>query len=324
MKAVRVHEFGGPAVLRLERVPDPASGPGQLVVRVRGAGVNPVDAYIRSGTYARRPALPYTPGTDAAGVVEATGPLADTLRPGDRVYVCGITGGAFSGAYAELVLCERSQVHPLPDRLSFAQGAAVGVPYATAYRALFQRAGALPGETVLVHGASGGVGTAAIQLAVAHGLTAIGTAGTDRGLELLREQGLQHALNHRQPDYLRQVLDATGGRGVDVVLEMLANVNLANDLSILAMHGRIVVVGNRGTIEIDPRMTMARDASIVGMALWNVAETDLARIYAAIGAGLANATLRPVVGRELPLGEAPRAHEAVMEPGAHGKIVLVP
>jgi NADPH:quinone reductase len=320
MRAIRVRELGGPEVMRLEEVPDPQPGPGQVAVRVHAAGVNPVDAYIRSGGYALKPSLPYTPGTDAAGVVESTGPDVKSVKVGDRVY----TAGTVSGAYAELAVCAASQVHRLPGQVTYAQGAAVSVPYGTAYRALFQRAAALPGETVLIHGASGGVGIAAVQLARAEGLTVIGTAGTDRGKQLVAEQGADHVVDHRAPGYLEQVRALTDGRGVDVILEMLANANLGKDLPILAQNGRVVIIGSRGSVEINPRDTMAREASILGMSLLFAPASDLARIHAALVAGLEIGTLRPVVGQEIPLREAPRAHQAVMEAGAYGKIVLIP
>jgi len=320
MKAIRVRGFGAPEVLRVEDVPELQPGPGQVIVRVKAAGVNPVDAYIRTGTYARTPALPYTPGFDAAGVVESVGKGVAHASTGNRVYV----GWSLSGTYAEQALCAESQVHPLPERVSYAQGAAVHVPYATAYYGLFLRAGASPGETVLVHGASGGVGVAAVQLARAAGMTVIGTAGSDKGREMVVQQGAHHVLDHRAPGYLERLHALTGGRGVDVVLEMLANVNLGKDLGILAPGGRVVVIGSRGTVEIDPRMTMSRNASIVGLTLFNASERETATIHAALVAGLESGTLRPVVGQEMPLAEAPRAHHAVMEPGAYGKIVLCP
>src|SRR5881628_1818399 len=230
MKAIRVHEFGGPEVLRVEEVPTPEPGPGEVLVRMHAIGVNPVETYIRAGTYAYKPALPYAPGNDGAGVVEQVGPNVNKFKPGDRVY----TAGSLSGTYAEFALCRAEQVHPLPSNVSFAQGAAMGTPYATAYRGLFQRAKAKPGETLLVHGASGGVGTAAVQLARARGLRVLGTAGTERGLQLVREQGAHHVFDHRAPDYLAQITEATSGRGVDAIIEMLANVNLAKDLTLLA------------------------------------------------------------------------------------------
>src|SRR6267378_2418047 len=230
MKAIRVHEFGGPEVLRLEEMPTPQPGPVQMLVRMHAIGVNPVETYIRAGTYAYKPPLPYTPGNDGAGVVEEIGDSVTEFKPGDRVY----TAGSLNGTYAEFALCKTEQVHPLPANASFAQGAAMGTPYATAYRGLFQRAEAKPGETVLVHGASGGVGTAAVQLARARGLRVFGTASSDEGRKLACEQGAHEVFDHRAPDYLARILDATAGRGVDVVLEMLANVNLGNDLTVLA------------------------------------------------------------------------------------------
>lgn len=320
MKAIRVHEFGGPETLRFEDVPDPSPGPDQVVVRVEAIGVNPVDTYIRAGRHAVRPDLPYTPGSDAGGVVAAVGEKVARVKIGDRVY----TTGTISGAYAEQTLCNESQIQPLPERVSYAQGAAVNVPYATAYRALFHRAQAREGEAVLVHGASGGVGIAAVQLAHAAGLKVIGTGGTDEGRQLVKEQGADYVLDHHAPDYLDQIVALTGNRGVEVILEMLANVNLGKDLNILAKHGRVVVIGSRGTVEIDPRATMMRDASILGMTLMNVSEQDKASIHGALVAGLADGTLRPVVGREMPLEDARRAHEAVLEAGAYGKIVLIP
>ena len=319
MKAIRVNSFGGPDVLRLEDVPTPKPGPDEVLVRIEAVGVNPVETYIRAGSYARLPELPYTPGNDGAGVIEHVAADASEFKAGDRVY----TAGSVSGTYAEFSLCKNEQVHPLPANVSFAQGAAMGTPYATAYRGLFQRADAKPGETVLVHGASGGVGTAAVQLARACGLRVFGTAGSDEGLKLVREQGAHEVFDHRAPDHFEQAMKATDGHGIDVIVEMLANVNLGKDLSPLAKGGRVVIIGSRGRVEIDPRDTMQRDADVRGMILPNTPPADLASIHAALVAGLGNGTLRPVIGKEFPLAEAAQAHRAVMEPGAMGKIVLV-
>jgi NADPH2:quinone reductase len=320
MKAIRVHEFGGPEVMKLEEVPNLTPGPGQVVVSVKAVGVNPVDSYIRAGTYAVKPPLPYTPGMDAAGTVEAVGQRVESVEVGERVYVAG----TLSGAYAAQALCDASHVHRLPERVSFAQGAGVNVPYATAYRALYNRAHGQPGETVLVHGASGGVGIAAVQMARAGGLTVIGTAGTEKGRKLVLEQGAHHVVDHRKEGYAEEIMALTNGRGVDVILEMLANVNLAKDLTLLALRGRVVVIGNRGSIEINPRATMQRDLSILGLTLLNATKEELVSIHAALIAGLESGTLHPVVGREMPLAEAPLAHRAVMESGAYGKIILIP
>lgn len=320
MKAIRVDAFGGPDVLRLEEVPNRQPGRGEVVVRIHAAGVNPVETYIRAGKYARLPELPYTPGNDGAGLIAQVGADVSEFKAGDRVY----TGGSLSGTYAEFALCKKEQVHPLPVNISFAQGAAMGTPYATAYRGLLQRAGAKPGETVLVHGASGGVGTAAVQLARAHGLRVLGTAGSEQGITLAREQGAHEVFDHRAADHFDQIIKATGGGGVDVIVELLANVNLGKDLTVLAKNGRVVIIGSRGPVEINPRDTMQREADIRGMILPNTPPAEMASIHAALVAGLENGTLRPVIGKEFPLAEAARAHQAVLESGALGKIVLVP
>ena len=320
MKAIHVHEFGGPDVLRLEEVPTPQPGPGEMLVRMHAVGVNPVETYIRAGTYGRLPELPYTPGNDGAGVVEQVGADVSDSKAGDHVY----TAGSISGTYAEFALCKKEQVHPLPANISFAQGAAMGTPYATAYRGLLQRADAKPGETVLVHGASGGVGTAAVQLARARGRRVFGTAGSDEGRKLAREQGAHEVFDHHAPDHFEQIMNATGGRGVDVIVELLANENLGKDLTILAKGGRVAIIGSRGRVEIDPRDAMQRDVDLRGMVMPNTPPAELASIHAALVAGLENGTLRPVIGKEFPLADAAQAHQAVMELGALGKIVLVP
>jgi len=303
MRAIRVHEFGDPDVLRLEELAEPRPVDDEVLVRVQAAGVN--------RAYGKLPALPYTPGSDAAGVLQDSGA---------RVYVAG----SLSGTYAEYALCRRDQVNFLPDQLSFAQGAALGVPYVTAYRALFQRAKALPGEAVLVHGASGGVGLAAVQFALAAGLAVVGTAGSDAGRELIAAQGAARAFDHRDPLHLQAAFETTGGRGFDLIVELLANVNLGDDLTALAPRGRVVVIGSRGTVELDPRDLMNADGAVLGMLLPNATAEDLAAAHTAIGTGLRDGSLRPVVSRELPLAEAARAHRHLMERPALGKLVLVP
>ena len=320
MKAIRVKEFGPPEVMQLEETPDLIPAAGQVLVRVSAAGVNPVDTYIRSGIYRPDLKLPYTPGLDAAGIISAVGPDVRHRKVGQRVYVAW----SLSGTYAEAVLCKEFQTHPLPDRISFGQGAAIGVPYGAAFRALFQRAHAVAGETVLVHGASGGVGIAALQLARSRGLTVIGTAGSVEGMKLVLAQGAHHVLNHNSPGYLEHLSELTCGRGVAVILEMLANVNLNNDLGVVATNGRIVIIGSRGRVEIDPRVAMGKEASILGMTLYNAGEKDLESMHAAFVAGLSNGTLVPVVSREIPLAEAATAQHAVLEGSTFGKIVLVP
>jgi NADPH:quinone reductase len=320
MKAILVRQFGGPEVLKLEEVPTPKPAAGQVLVRIHGAGVNPYDTYMRAGTYAIKPPLPYTPGSDAAGVIEAVGEGVKRVKPGDRVY----TAKTITGAYAEYALALEGQVHTLPAKINFSQGAGVWVPYGTAYHALSHSAKAHASETVLVHGASGGVGSAAVQMARAMGLTVLGTAGTQKGLELVKREGAHQVFDHRKAGYQEEIMKATDGRGVDIILEMLANENLAHDLKLLAPNGRVVIIGNRGEITINPRDLMQRRASARGFTLWAITPAEEADIHAGLIAGLENGTLRPVVGKELPLAEAVRAHKEILEPGAAGKIVLIP
>jgi NADPH2:quinone reductase len=320
MKAILVHEFGGPEVLKLEEVPTPKPAAGQVLVRVQAVGVNPYDTSMRAGTYAVKPPLPYTPGSDAAGVIEAVGDGVKKVKPGDRVY----TARTVTGAYAQYALALEEQVHGLPDKISFGQGAGVWVPYGTAYHALHHSAEAKASETVLVHGASGGVGSAAVQMARAAGLNVLGTAGTQKGIDLVRREGAHQVFDHSKAGYQEEIMKATGGRGVDIVLEMLANVNLSADLKMLATNGRVIIIGNRGEITINPRDLMLRRASARGFTLWAITPAEAAEIHDGLFAGLENGILRPVVGKELPLAEAARAHKEILEPGAAGKIVLVP
>jgi NADPH2:quinone reductase len=306
--------------MKIEEAPVPQPEAGQVVVQVHAVGVNPVDTYIRAGWQGYSPKLPYTPGFDAAGVVESVGDGVTRVSVGERVYCAG----TLSGSYAEKALCDQFQLHLLPEQISFAQGASVPIPYATAYRGLFQRAKAEPGEVILIHGASGGVGLAAVQLARAAGMTVIGTAGSERSQRLVLEQGAHHVFDHHSPEHIQQALELTGGEGVDVILEMLANVNLGKDLTMLAKGGRVVVIGSRGDVQITPRNLMSRDASILGMSLINASKQELSGIHAFLVTGLGNGTLHPVIGKELPLNEAAQAHHLIIESSAYGKIVLIP
>ena len=319
MKAILVEKFGDPEVMMMKEVPDPIPSEGQVVVRVHAIGVNPVDCYIRSGLYSQPAPLPYTPGIDGAGVIEAIGAGVKHRKIGDRVYITW----SVTGTYAEKVICTEAQVHLLPEGITFAQGAAIGVPYGAAFRALFQKAHAFPGENLLVHGASGGVGIAAVQLAHAAGLRVIATVGSDQGRQLALEAGAQAVIDHREANHLAKIADLTCGVGLNVILEMLANVNLGDDLGALATGGRVVIIGSRGRVEIDPRDAMGKEATIIGMTLFNATQHDLNSMNAAFIAGLENGTVRPVVSQELPLANAVRAHHEGMETHTLGKIVLV-
>jgi len=324
MKAIRVRGFGDPSVMKLEDVTEPQTGAGQVLVEVKAVGVNPVDTYIRNGQYASLPPLPYTPGSDAAGVVSAVGSDVAQFKAGDRVYISGTVEGRASGSYAQRALCTVDQVHHLPSHVTFAEGAGVGVPYVTAWRALFDKGRAAPGETVLIHGASGAVGVGAVQMAAAAGLRVFGTAGSERGRALARDQGAHEVFDHTAAGYEKDIVAKTGGRGVDLVIEMLANVNLVKDLDLIAKRGRIAIVGNRGALELNPRAIMGKDATVVGFTNWNALPAELATAHAAIVAGMERSGYKPQVGKEMPLADAPRAHEDVLKPGAYGKIVLIP
>jgi NADPH2:quinone reductase len=319
MKAIRVQQFGEPEVLQIADVPDLTPTAGQVLVRIEAAGINPVETYIRSGKYAKLPALPYTPGTDGAGTIAALGSEVTGWKVGDRVYLAG----SITGTYAEQALCESVHLHPLPDKVSVAQGAALGVPYTTAHVALFHRGQLRSGEIILIHGATGGVGLAAVQLAQTVGARVLGTGGTSEGRSLLLDEGAYAVFDHHSEDYPQRVLDTTDERGVDFILEMLANVNLGKDLPMLANNGRVVVVGSRGPVEINPRDLMARNADVRGVMVFGTPAPVLTEAHLAIISGLKEGTLRPIIAREIPLADAAEAHKAVMAPGASGKIVLV-
>lgn len=324
MRAILVRTHGDPSVMKTEEALDPCPGPGQVLVRLHAAGVNPVDTYIRAGGYGRLPSLPYTPGIDGAGVIEAVGEGTDlrrgsrTLGPGDRVWVCVLGGGT----YAQRVVTQAHEVHGLPESVTFEQGSRLGVPYLTAWRAMLQIGQARPRQSVLIHGASGGVGSACVQIGAASGVRMIGTAGTVEGLAFIRALGCEAAFNHREKGYEQQILDETGGRGVDLVIEMLANVNLERDMGLVAPRGRIVVVGNRGETTINARRLMGKDSSIHGMALFNATREELLECAAGVEGGLRAGWLRPVVHEVMPLKDAPRAHEWVMADGKRGNVVL--
>lgn len=319
MKAIVVTEFGGPEVLQLTECKLRAPGEGEVLIQVKAVGVNPVETYIRAGTYPRLPALPFTPGGNVAGTVESCGLGVATLKAGDRVY----SAATVTGAYAEKSICNAVDVFSLPDSLSFAQGTALGVPAATAWRGLFTRGEGKKGERVLIHGASGSVGQAAVQLALGAGLEVYGTAGSSVGCTLVEKLGAK-AFNHNIPGYDGEIRKATSGEGFDLILEMLANKNLEMDLDLLAPRGRVVIIGSRGRIEIDPRATMGKESDIRGLALFNATATELIETHEALAQAMAKGILSPTISQEFSLTDAPVAHDLVVKDGNGGKIVLVP
>lgn len=324
MRAIQFHSFGGPEVLKLDEVQDPVPGPDEVIIRVKAAGVNPADTYMRNGTYRIQPTLPCIPGGDAAGDIVELGENVTDLKVGDRVFTGVALGFDFTGCYAELVRRPCKNVRLIPEHISYAEAVTFGVSYPTAHYALFARGGAKAGEKLFIHGASGSVGTSAIQLAKRAGLKVIGSAGSEAGLELVLGEGADHAVKHSEDGYLDVVRKAFDGDGPDLILEMLANENLAADMEIAAQCGRIVVIGNRGEIEINPRMAMMKELDIRGIMLWNASEVHLNEIMTDILAAATENTIKPKVGRQLPHGDAAKAHQLVLQTGNAGKIVLIP
>ncbi|XP_062993429.1 quinone oxidoreductase [Elgaria multicarinata webbii] len=321
MRAVKVFEFGGPEVLKLQSdISLPVPKENQVLIKVHACGINPVETYVRSGNYAIKPALPYTPGTDVSGVIQGVGEHVAAFKKGDRVF----TISTVSGGYAEYTVASVDTVFSLSDKLDFKQGAAIGIPYFTAYHALFQKGSAKAGETVLVHGASGGVGIATCQIARAYGLKVLGTAGTEEGMKLVLKNGAHKAFNHRKKDYLAQIKEEAGTGGVNVIIEMLANVNLANDLQLLSSGGRVMIVGCRGPIEIHPRDTMLKESSIRGVSLWSASKEEKHECAASVLAGIDAGWLKPVLGPEYLMEKVAEAHKDIIHSqGALGKMVLL-
>jgi NADPH2:quinone reductase len=321
MKAIVIQETGGPEVVLVRQVPDPVPGPEEVLIQVHASGVNPVDVYHRQGTI-YKPQLPYIPGWDGAGDIVAIGSEVDATKVpelGSRVWFHHRPGGSL----AELVAVPFDRVFALPDTLTYDQGAALGVPYATAWRALRDRGEIIPGCHVLIHGASGGVGLAAIQIALSHKALVWGTAGTREGRMLVMGSGAEAVFDHHDPDHFASSKAATDdARGFDIILENLANINLTKDLEILAPGGRVVVVGNRGTVEINPRDLMMRDADIRGMSLLVLQPQVLTRVLRYVQRGVLSGDFVPVVGQTYPLAEAGAAQERVIAGGADGKVVV--
>ena len=302
MKAIRVQQFGGPDVLKLEDVADPTPGDGEVLIRLHASGVNPVEAYIRSGKYGTLPKLPYTPGHEAAGVIMALGANVVDLKVGQRVWVSMTTSGRGQGTYAEQCVAAAGHVHALPDALSFEQGAAINVAYVTAHRALFDRADLKPGDIVLIHGATGGVGLAAVQIAARHGAIVLGTGGTSEGRKRAEEHGAAKTFDHKQDGYLEQIKAATDGKGVDVVIEMAAHVNLDKDFTVIGRGGRVVVIGSRGPVQVDPRALMIKEPVITGVTYWGDGDATVMHALAAVDAQVRAGAYSPCVGQTLPAG----------------------
>ncbi|MCH7321452.1 NADPH:quinone reductase [Solibacillus sp. MA9] len=321
MKAIEMKNFGTSENLQLAELPLPAISATDVIVKLHAAGVNPSDVYTSTGTYAIKPQLPYTPGLDGAGIVEAVGEAVTNVQVGDRVFVASLPG-ATTGTFAEAVVCDANYVMQLPEHISFLQGAALGIPALTAFRAVVQKADVQANQTVLIHGASGAVGLQAVQMAKSFGATVIGTASRGEGKALVKDAGADYAFDHITEGNLEQILEVTEGAGPDVIIEFLANVNLAIDLQMVAKYGKIVIVGNRGDIEINPRLIMQKECDITGMVLFNATGDQHRELMTSVAAMLEENKLTPFVGHSYPLAQAGEAFEAVMAGRHNGKVVL--
>jgi NADPH2:quinone reductase len=322
MRAIQMAAFGDESVLKLVEIPTPEPGPGEVRVQLHSAGINPAESYIRTGTYVfLKPDLPYVPGFDGAGIVDSVGSGVSHVKEGDRVFVASLLAERRTGTYAEAVVCDGDAVHLLPDRFTYAQGSAIGIPGHAAYRALFQRAMVEAGEVVLVHGATGGVGSMTVQLARAHGAYVIGTGDKEEDFGFLKDIGVHEAYCHYDPNYFEKIRASVGG--ADVIIEMLANVNLERDAGLLNMFGRIVIVGNRGSIDFTPRLLMIKESDVLGMALWNSPPHEYRAAVLGLAAALESGVIRPVTGPEYPLEQAAAAQaDVIVEGNTRGKMTL--
>ncbi|MGN7476317.1 NADPH:quinone reductase [Solibacillus silvestris] len=322
MKAIRINQFGTSENLVVEQTEIHMPAENEVRINLYAAGVNPSDVYTSTGTYAIKPDLPYTPGLDGAGIVEQVGEQVTNIKAGDRVFIASLPSGKSSGTIAEKVICESRFVHSLPDHISFEQGAALGIPALTAYRALVSKANVKPGQTVLIHGASGAVGLQAVQIAKALGAKVIGTASKEAGKQLVKEAGADVVLDHITEQTVYAVLNATDGKGPDVIIEFLANANLQTDLQMIAKQGVIVVVGNRGEIDINPRLIMQKECDVRGMVLFNVTVEEHEQLISDVAQLLENKLLKPVIGHSYPLEQAGKAFDAVINGEHNGKVVV--
>ncbi|BAS26184.1 NAD(P)H-quinone oxidoreductase [Limnochorda pilosa] len=328
MRAVVVTEPGGPEKLALQEVPDPVPRPGELLVRVRAAALNRADLLQRMGGYPPPPGAPPYLGLEMAGEVLALGQGVEGWRPGDRVFALLAGGG-----YAEQVVVPAAQAMPMPASLSFEEAAAVPEAFLTAYRNLFDLGNLRPGETVLVHAGGSGVGTAAIQLARRAGARVIATAGSPEKLEGCRRLGAEAALNYREGPFAPGVLKATGGQGVDVILEFVGAAYWEQDLEVLAPGGRLLLIGLMGgsQVELDLGRVLRGNLCIIGSTLRSQDpgyKANLTRRFwsdcreAFEHGELRRGELRPVVDRVFPLAQAAEAHRYMEANRNFGKIVL--
>ncbi|MFI5286703.1 MAG: NAD(P)H-quinone oxidoreductase [Candidatus Dormibacteria bacterium] len=323
MRAVVVAAPGGPEQLHLEEIPDPVAHEGEIVVRVAGAGVNRADLLQRQGLYPPPPGASEILGLEASGTVSSVGPGVNSPASGDRVMLLVEGGG-----YAELVAVRAAQAVRVPANLDLIEAGGIPEVFITAHDALFTRGHLQDGETVLIHGGGGGVGTAAIQLARQHRCRVLVTAGSAEKLQRCLALGADFGINYRTEDFVARTRDLTDGRGADLVLDIMGASYLGKNLDVAASDGRIVVIGMQGGnhAEIDLGLMMRRRISLISTSLRARPAAQKASIVAAFAAdvlpALADGTLRPVVDRVLPLGDAGEAHRLMEAGELVGKIVL--
>ena len=319
MKAIRVQEYGGPAVLRLEEVPTPTPGPGQVLVRLAKAGVNFVDIYQRRGGYPVP--LPYIPGREGAGVVEASGEGVTTIKAGDRVAYTGQPG-----AYAEASVVPAESLIPLPPDLSFEQGAAFPLQGMTAHYLLHEFRRLKRGDTVLIHAAAGGMGLLLVQWARHLGARVIGTVSTEEKAKAAREAGADEVILYTRQDFVGESKRLTNGHGADLIIDGVGKTTFPGNLEAVALRGQVVVFGAASgpADPIVPNALMARSITLSGGSLGNYLLTreELLRRASDVLEGIRAGWLRLHIGRVFPLAQAAEAHRLLEGRQTIGKVLL--
>lgn len=324
MKAVQFKEYGKPEVLQVVDVPKPVLRPRGVLVQVKAAGVNFADTARRYGQYLAETPLPYIPGAEVAGVISEVSPEVTQFKVGDRVVALIEEGG-----YAEFIALHEAQLVRIPDSVDFNEAVSILVQGLSAYHIIKTSGQLVPGETVLVHAAAGGVGTLAVQLAKLMGAgKVIATASNAEKLELARSLGADVTINYTEENWHKQVFAHTDGKGVDVLLEMVGGDIFKNSLKCMAINGRLVIYGRAGgkVTQFDPAILMQRNVSVTGFWLMNTLKNrvlykdSLAELLTYIGEG----KLKLIVGEALPLEDAKRAHELMEGRKTIGKLVLNP
>ena len=343
MRAVVITTHGGPEVLQVQERPDPPVGPGDVRIAVRAAGINFADTLARTGLYPDAPKVPCVVGYEVAGEVESVGDGVESVRPGDRV----LAGTRFNGQ-AELVTVRENMVYELPEQLSFEQGAAFPVNYATAQAGLVVMGGLKAGERVLIHAAAGGVGISATQIAKSIGAEVFGTASGSKH-DAIRQNGVDHAIDYRSQDFAEEVRRITAGEGIDVAFDALGPSSFRKDYQLLRPGGRLIMYGASEVQTGDRRSVptalrtlakspfssmpwwkglgvMNENKGVFGLNVlsWWDAEGSLDRVIEPLIAGLQQGELKPIVAEAFPFDRAPDAHRFIAERRNIGKVVLVP